>query len=145
MKGKIITWLSSYLQGCTQKMALDNTAERMESELVTLEQGVPQGSVLGLVLFSLYIAPLGDICRRYRILCQSYTDDQQIYFSFKPAYMREKQACIEALETHIQEICIWMQTNLLKLNNHKTEFIVVGMRQNLEKAGDDTSVRVGED
>ena len=38
-----------------------------------------------------------------------------------------------------------MQTNLLKLNDSKTEFIMVGTRQNLEKAGTDTSVRVGED
>ena len=57
MKGKMIIWLSNYLQGHTQKAVLDNTAERVESELVTLEQGVPQGSVLGPVLFSLYINP----------------------------------------------------------------------------------------
>ena len=74
MKGKIITWLSNYLQGCTQKVALDNAADRAELELVTLEQGVPQGSVSGTVLFSLYITPLGDICRRHRILYHSYAD-----------------------------------------------------------------------
>ena len=129
----------------TQKVVLNNTAERVESELVTLEQGIPQGSVLGPVLFLLYIAPLGDICRRHEIFYHSYADDQQIYFSFKPADTRGKQTCREVLETCIQEIHIWMQTNLLKLNDSKTEFIMVGMRQNLEEAGPDTSVRVGED
>ena len=142
---QIIIWLSNYLQGCTQKVVLNNTAERVESEMVTLEQGVLQGSVLGPVLFSLYITPLGDICRRHGIFYHSYADDQQIYFTFKPADKRGKQACIEVLETCIQEIFIWMQTNLLKLNDSKTEFIMDGTRQNLEKAGPDTSVRVGED
>ena len=66
MKGKIITWLSNYLQSQTQKVIL-NTGERVESELVILEQGVPQDSVLGPVLFSLYITPLGDFCRRHGI------------------------------------------------------------------------------
>ena len=128
MKGKIIIWLSNYLQGCTQKLVLGDTAEKAELELVTLEQGVPQGSVLGPVLFSLYITPLGDICRRHGILCHSYADDQQIYFSFKPVEGRDKQACIDALESCIQEICIWMRVNLLKLNDSKTEYIMVGMR-----------------
>ena len=96
MKGKIIAWLSNYLQSHTQKVVLNNTVERVESELVILEQGVPQCSVLGLVLFSLYIAPLGDICRRHGILYHLYADDQQIYFSFKPAHMRGKQAYIGA-------------------------------------------------
>ena len=41
MKGKIIIWLSNYLQGHTQKVVLDNTDERVESELVILEQRVP--------------------------------------------------------------------------------------------------------
>ena len=145
MKGKIIIWLFNYLQGHTQKVVPDGTAEKAKSDLVTLEQGVPQGSVLGPILFSLYITPLGDICRRHGILYHSYADDQQIYLSFKPVNGRGKQACIDALESHIQEICIWMRMNLLKLNNSKTEFIMVGTRQNLHKAGPDTVVKVGED
>ena len=41
MKGKIIIWLSNYLQGYTQRVVLGGTAESAESDLVTLEQGVP--------------------------------------------------------------------------------------------------------
>ena len=114
MNGKIIIWLSNYLQGHTQKVLLDDTAERAELDLVTREQGVPEGSVSGPILFSLYITPLGDICRRHGIFYHSYTDDQQIYFSLKPVDEGGKQACIDELESCTHEICIWMQINLLK-------------------------------
>ena len=67
------------LTGCTQRIIINNDGEgepRAESSETTLFQGVPQGSVLGLVLFLLYTAPLGDICHRHRILFHSYADDQ---------------------------------------------------------------------
>ena len=78
--GKILQWIEDYLTGCTQSVIIDNDGEgepRAESFETTLSQGVPQRSVLGLVLFLLYTAPLGDICHRHRILFHSYADDQQ--------------------------------------------------------------------
>ena len=81
------------------------------SELVKLEYGVPQGSVLGPISFTLYTSPLGDICKKYGVKCDCYADDMQNYLSFKPN-TEGNQECIKTLE--LAEIRKWIQTNLFK-------------------------------
>ena len=60
-----LKWIESYLSQHTQKVVLNNqeTSTTTESGTNTLKQGVSQGSVLGPLLFTIYISPLGDICR----------------------------------------------------------------------------------
>ena len=75
-----LNWKESYLKDHTQSMVLgDMDTTRAKSEAKHIKQGVPQGSILGPTLFTLYISPLGDICRSHEVLFQSYADDQQIY------------------------------------------------------------------
>ena len=128
--GTIIEWLKSYLAGCTQQVALHNT----QSDPAVLKQRVPQVSVLGPLLFSLYISPLGDICRRCNAEFHLYTDYQQNYFSFEPG--PPTKSGIENLQECIQDICIWIGTNLLKLNDENIEFLLFGARQQLAKVRD---------
>ena len=94
------------------------------SEPETLTKGVPQGSILGPALFTLYTSPLGDLCQKHAILLCGQADDQQNYFAFSPNTPGDKDRFLEKLETCIQDIRIWMRRNLLKLNDEKTEFII---------------------
>ena len=77
--GTVKTWITTYLTDKTQKVKVGSS----ESSPVTLECGVPQGSVLEFILFILYTTPLGQICRKHRIHYHLYTDDSELYMSFK--------------------------------------------------------------
>ena len=109
---------------------------------MTLECGVPQGSVLGPILSILYTTPLGQICRKHGIHYHVYADDSQLYMLFKPSKPGLKEACLHQLEGCISDIRLWMANNMLKLNDEKTEFIIFGTHQQLAKISD-ISIKVG--
>ena len=130
--GTVKTWIASYLTDWTQKVKVGSS----ESSLVTLKCGVPQGSVLGPILFILYTTPLGQICRKHGIHYHLYADDSQLYMTFKPSKPGSKEICIQQLEGCISDIRSWMANNMLKLNDEKTEFIIFGTCQQLAKISD---------
>ena len=113
-----LAWLSSYLSNRCQCVVVNNTS----SADATLKYGVPQGSVLGPLLFSLYVTPLADIAAKHGLLYHCYADDTQLCVAFNPNSSVKKtilniEACISAVKQ-------WMRSNLLKLNDDKTEFII---------------------
>ena len=61
-----------------------------------------------------------------------YADDTQLYISFNPNQVEANNA-LHKLESCIAEICDWMSSNFLKLNDDKTEFIVLGSKHNRNK------------
>ena len=115
MNGTVLTWITNYLKGRVQRVVVNNT----HPDLVNLIYDVPQGLVLRPLLFSLFISPLGDICRNHNILFHSHADDQQVYLSFDPSIADNENLCIKKIETCIQDIRVWMKMNLLKLNDGK--------------------------
>ena len=92
-------------------------------------------SVLGPILFTLYLGPLGDIYRAYGIEFKLYADDQQVYLSFKPIRNNSepRDACLKMLQKCVRDIQIWMHLNMLKLNSDKSELIMFGMKQQLAR------------
>ncbi|KAK0133338.1 RNA-directed DNA polymerase from mobile element jockey [Merluccius polli] len=79
--------------------------------------GVPQGSILGPVLFNLYMLPLGNIIREHGISFHSYADDTQLYISLSP----NDTSPIDKLFQSIDHINLWTSHNFLLLNKDKTE------------------------
>ena len=73
----------------------------------------------------LYTTPLSKICNKHTVTYHLYADNQQLYLSFKPSNAGAKEQWFEQLHGCIADICKWMSANMLKLNNEKTEFIML--------------------
>ncbi len=91
--------------------------------------GVPQGSILAPLLFSLYMLPLSQIMRNNQIAYHSYADDTQIYLALSP----NDYTPIDSLCQCIDEVNSWMSQNFLQLNKEKTEVIAFGNKDEVLK------------
>ena len=128
MSGTVLNWFESYLSGRSQFVYLGSN----RSQTVSLCQGVPQGSVLGPTLFSVYMLPLGQIIQKYGLSYHCYADDTQIYISSQP----DLNSSSSILSDCFLEIKGWMKLNFLKLNCSKTEVLLIGTSVNVGKRKD---------
>ncbi len=136
--GTCLEWFKSYLRDRKQSVLISDHRSSESS----LKYGVPQGSVLGPLLFTVYILPIGDIIRRHSISFHLYADDNQLYLSIDTSQLTHGMAQVERC---IEDIRSWMASNFLKLNDSKTEFLTLGSRQQLEKVNNDICINIGND
>lgn len=122
--GVVLEWLKSYLEGRKYKVNIHGT----KSSPHPFKYGVPQGSILGPVLFTIYILPLGDIIRKHDLDYEFYADDGNLYVIFKPKCDSNKRFTRDRLEACIAEMRQWMTDNWLTFNDVKTEFIILSSR-----------------
>jgi len=84
--------------------------------------GAPQGSVLGPLLVSTYTRPLEQVIKRHNPSFNFYADDTQLYLSFGPS---EAQSALTRLKNCLSDIRDWMAANFLKVNNDRTELVLI--------------------
>ena len=109
-------WFQSYLSERFQSVHCGGTS----STPTLLICGVPQGSVLGPILFLLYTADLLRLIRTHHLHPHLYADDTQIYGNGHPADTSTLQSRVSAC---ISDVAAWMRSNRLQLNSDKTEVI----------------------
>ena len=134
--GLVLQWLYSYLSDRMQTVRVGGKC----SGLSKVPHGIPQGSVLGPLLFILYSSPVADIISKHGLMSHSYADDTQIYFYCKPEQMSDLAnkfgECTLELEA-------WMASNRLKLNCEKTEILWRRSRYQKFRPNSIPSVSVG--
>ena len=122
--GKPLLWFKSYLSNRMQFVSVDGAAFSDHA----LQCGVPQGSVLGPILYVLYTSPLSDIVKKFNLSYHFYADDSQLYLSFQPTIPSDRDLAVSNIERCVHEIDHWMLINRLKLNKDKTELLVISAK-----------------
>ena len=133
-----LKWLQSYFKGRSQAVTLGE-ASSTPHKLVT---GFPQGSVLGPFSYPVYTAPLFDIARSHDIPMYMYADDTQLMISFDPD---NYAIAFEQMNSCINDIRKWMKEKHLKLNEEKTEVMLIGTKASLAKSKKIDSMKIGDE
>uniref|UniRef100_A0A8C6KA24 Reverse transcriptase domain-containing protein n=1 Tax=Nothobranchius furzeri TaxID=105023 RepID=A0A8C6KA24_NOTFU len=118
IKGTALGWFKSYL---SDRFHFVNVHDK-SSSFSRVTCGVPQGSVLGPILFTIYMLPIGKIIRQHGINFHCNANDTQLYLSInpdEPNRLGRLQACLEDIKN-------WMTLNFLLLNQDKTEVLIFG-------------------
>ena len=122
----VLSWIQSYLSSRSFTVDING----IKSPPSRLLYGVPQGSVLGPLLFILYTTPLSSIISQSSVNHKLYADDTQLFLSFSADAFSEN---ILLLQNTISNISSWMASNFLSLNPAKTEFLLIGLPAQLSK------------
>ena len=127
IRGTALKWFRSFLVGRCQRTRLG----AVTSEEIVIMFGVPQGSVLGPVLFNIYIRSMYSTVKQLGFSIQGYADDHQIYKSFKS--FQQNQVLTLSIKDCFRLIQKWMCSYSLQLNPTKTQIIVIGPQRILNE------------
>ena len=122
ISGTALDWFTSYLSNRCQQVKIHDYI----SEEVLISFGVPQGSVLGPILFTLYTAPLSHVIAEHDVEHYLYADDTKIYISLSGS---EASESLTDLKSCVTDVFTWMTNSKLKLNPSKTEFVIIGSKK----------------
>ena len=98
---------------------------------------------MGPVLFTLYVSSLFNIISQHLPSVHGYADGTQIYLSFRPCSIHSEIYAVSVIEKCIADVRSWFIGNCLMINDAKTDFLIIGTRQQLEKTSAE-SITVGD-
>ena len=134
----VLDWHKSYLSSRRQCVLING----VRSVISDLAYGVPQGSCLGPIIFTQYASSLFDVIHKHLENAHGFADDHQLYLEFSANSLVSQQDAIKKMEDCLEDVKTWMLTYKLKMNDSKTEFLIVGSWQQLAKVQYD-SIKVG--
>ena len=114
-----LEWFRSYLHCRRPAVNINGTV----SDEASLTYNVPQGSVLGPILFTLYTSPLGNVARQHGLQVHFYADVTQLYVTFDPRVATDEKAIAARMTSCLDNIRQGMVKNFMKLNDDKTEYL----------------------
>lgn len=118
IKNTALKWFRSFLTGRTQRVRINSSI----SESVDVLYGVPQGSVLGPVLFNIYIRSLYNVINAAGFSASGYADDSNAKLTFSLCF--QHNIITQQLPKLMNQITHWMNCFFLKINPDKTEIIL---------------------
>ena len=132
----VLQWFSSYLTDCTHYVSQSNHC----SVFTPVHSGIFQGSVLGPMLFIMHIEPLSAIIDSHSIIQHSFADDLQLQMSAPPDGISE---LLHSMQSCISDVKDWATVNMLKLNDNKTELMLVTSKRTKRLHNLPTSITIG--
>ena len=129
INGTALNWFTSYHNNRSQRVSLNGCT----SDSFRLPYGVPRGSRLGPLLFIINSSKLFEVIKFHLSEAHAYTDETQLYLPFSPDSTTNQTDAVVATERCISDIRTWMLTDKLKSNDDKTEFMLIGAKQQLSK------------
>ena len=132
----VLQWFSSYLTDRTNYVSLSNHCSAFAPE----HSGVHQGSVRGPMLFTMYIKPFSAIIDSHSIIHHSFADELQLQISAPPDRIYE---LLHSMQSCIGDVNAWASVNMLKLNDNKTELMLVTSKRTRHLHSLPTSITIG--
>ena len=127
IQGKNLDWFKSYLTNRTQRCSVNGCL----SDFSILKCDVPQGTILGPLLFLIYINDLPiSVCRLAYLECMLMTP------TLTTLVNSDLHLIQSSLSHELEKLSKWLVSNRLTLNTTKTEFMLIGSRQRLNTLSD---------
>ena len=121
ISGKLIDWFKSYVSGRKQRVVIRGQS----SSFLEVKSGVPQGSVLGPILFLIYINDItSDITSNKKL----YADDTSLYY---PILKNSEHECYQVIKGDLHHIEAWAKQWKVNFNPLKTERFLMSRKDNI--------------